>query len=103
MDAIAVLWLLTTIYLAVLVIVLAVSITLVAWYARGIADSLTKVAAGLEAVRGHTEPLGEKVALANKGLGAIAASLSSARDHLVATDSALATVVPLGEDRREVA
>jgi hypothetical protein len=92
MDAVTLLWWLTGIYLAVLVLVLAVTLLSVAFYAWRIGSTLRQIAGGLAAVQGHTEPLNAYLAATNDGLGAIAASLTSARDHLVATDGALAAL-----------
>ena len=104
MDLIAVLWWVTGIYLAVLVVALAWATVSVAFYAWRISVSLGKVAEGLAAVRGHTGPLSAHLTAANDGLGAIAGSLSSARDHLVATDRGLAVVTGGDEQpRTEVA
>lgn len=103
MDQITLLWWLTGIYLAILVVVLAIATVSVAFYAWRISVTLRKVAAGLAAVQGHTQPLGAHLAAANGGLAAIAASLSSARDHLVATDRGLALLVPDERPEREVA
>lgn len=99
MDQVTLLWWLTGIYLAVLVVVLAVATVSVAFYAWRISRSLRAVATGLSAVRDHTVPLAEKLGAANAGLGAIAGSLSSARDHLVATDAGLATLTGGGQER----
>jgi methyl-accepting chemotaxis protein len=101
MNLVAVLWVLTAIYLVVLVVALAVSVILVAFYAWRIGRSLRRIAEGLSAVQAHTAPLGSKLDAANGGLAAIARSLASTRDHLRATDQALASVV--GDERREVA
>lgn len=103
MDQIALLWWLTGIYLAILVVVLAVATVSVAFYAWRISVTLGKVADGLQAVQGHTGPLGGHLTAANEGLAAIAASLSSARDHLVATDRGLALLVPDEGPAQEVA
>ena len=103
MDQITLLWWLTGIYLAVLVVVLAIATVSVAFYAWRIGRTLAQVAAGLQAVEGHTAPLGGHLVAANEGLGAIAGSLSSARDHLVATDRGLAMLVPDERPGREVA
>ncbi len=103
MDQITLLWWLTGLYLAVLVIVLAVATVSVAFYAWRISVTLRKIATGLQAVQGHTGPLGGHLGAANAGLAAIAGSLSSARDHLVATDRGLAMLVPDEQPRREVA
>lgn len=103
MDQVTLLWWLTGIYLAVLVVVLAVATVSVAFYAWRISVTLRKVATGLQAVEGHTGPLGSHLTAANAGLGAIAGSLSSARDHLVATDRGLALLVPDEQPDREVA
>jgi hypothetical protein len=92
MDAVTVLWWLTGIYLVILVLVLAVTLLSVAFYAWRIGTTLRQIAAGLAAVQGHTEPLNGYLAATNEGLGAIAGSLTSARDHLVATDGALAAL-----------
>jgi membrane protein required for beta-lactamase induction len=101
MDQITLLWWLTGIYFAVLVVVLAVATVSVAFYAWHIARTLRAVAGGLTAVRDHTTPLADKLVAANAGLGAIAGSLSSARDHLVATDTGLAALT--GGDEKQVA
>ncbi|HEY8648037.1 MAG TPA: hypothetical protein VIM50_01575 [Candidatus Limnocylindria bacterium] len=101
MDQVTLLWWITGIYFAVLVVVLAVATVSVAFYAWRIARTLRAVAGGLTAVQGHTLPLADKLVAANAGLGAIAGSLSSARDHLVATDAGLATLT--GGDRQQVA
>ncbi len=103
MDQITLLWWLTGIYLAVLVVVLAVATVSVAFYSWRIARTLRKVAAGLQAVQGHTAPLGAHLTAANEGLAAIAGSLSSARDELVATDRGLALLVPDERPAQEVA
>jgi len=92
MVQVTLLWWLTGIYFAVLVVVLAVATVSVAFYAWRIARTLRAVAGGLTAVRDHTVPLADKLVAANAGLGAIAGSLSSARDHLVATDTGLAAL-----------
>lgn len=102
MDAVTVLWWLTGIYLLTLVLVLAVTLLSVAFYAWRIGTTLRKIAGGLAAVQGHTAPLGGYLSAANDGLGAIAASLSSARDHLVATDRALAALTE-GDQQGKVA
>ena len=103
MDQITLLWWLTGIYLAVLVVVLAIATVSVAFYAWRISVTLGKVAAGLQVVQGHTGPLGAHLTAANEGLAAIAGSLSSARDHLVATDRGLALLVPDERPSQEVA
>lgn len=99
MDPITLLWWVTGIYLLVLVAVLAVATISVAFYAVRIARTFDKIAAGLTAVRDHTVPLADKLGAANTGLGAIAASLSSARDHLVATDAGLAILTGGGTEK----
>ena len=101
MDQVTLLWWITGLYFAVLVVVLAVATVSVAFYAWRIARTLRAVAGGLTAVQGHTTPLADKLAAANAGLGAIAGSLSSARDHLVATDAGLAVLT--GSDQQQVA
>lgn len=99
MDAVTLLWWLTGIYLAVLVAVLAITTVAGAFYLWRISVTLRKIAVGLRAVQGHTAPLAGHIQAANEGLGAIARSLSSARDHLLAVDEGLAAVT--GGDRRE--
>lgn len=101
MDQVTLLWWITGLYFAVLVVVLAVATVSVAFYAWRIARTLRAVAGGLAAVQGHTAPLADKLVAANAGLGAIAGSLSSARDHLVATDAGLAVLT--GSDQQQVA
>ena len=101
MDQVTLLWWITGIYFAVLVVVLAVATVSVAFYAWRIARTLRAVAGGLTAVQGHTTPLADKLVAANAGLGAIAGSLSSARDHLAATDAGLAVLT--GGDAQQVA
>ena len=103
MDQITLLWWLTGLYLAVLVVVLAIATVSVAFYAWRISVTLRKVATGLQAVQGHTGPLSGHLTAVNAGLGAIAGSLSSARDHLVATDRGLAMLVPDERQNQEVA
>lgn len=102
MDAVTLLWWLTGIYLAVLVVVLAITTVAGAFYLWRISVTLRKIADGLQAVQGHTAPLAGHIQAANDGLGAIARSLSSARDHLVATDDGLAALTG-GDARQEVA
>lgn len=92
MDAVTLLWWLTGIYLVVLVLVIAITGLAGAFYLWRISVNLRKIADGLKDVERHTAPLASQVNAANEGLGAIARSLASARDHLVATDTALATV-----------
>jgi len=101
MDQVTLLWWLTGIFFAVLVIVLAVATVSVAFYSWRIARTLRAVASGLTAARDHTGPLADKLVAANAGLGAIAGSLSSARDHLVAPDAGLAVLT--GGDAQKVA
>ncbi len=101
MDQITLLWWVTGIYLLVLVLVLAYATITVAFYAVRISRTFRKLAGGLTAVRDHTIPLADKLVAANAGLGAIAASLSSARDHLLATDAGLAILT--GDDQEKVA
>lgn len=103
MDQITLLWWLTGIYLAVLVVVLAIATVSVAFYSWRISRTLRAVATGLQAVEGHTGPLGAHLTAANAGLAAIAGSLSSARDELVATDRGLALLVPDERPAQEVA
>lgn len=100
MDQITLLWWLTGIYMAILVIVLAIATVSVAFYAWRIARSLRGIATGLTAVRDHTAPLADKLAAANAGLGAIAGPLSSARDHLMATDAGLAVLTGSTDEQR---
>lgn len=100
MDQVTLLWWLTGIYMAILVMVLAIATVSVAFYAWRIARTLQQVAAGLSAVRDHTVPLADKLMSANAGLGAIAGSLSSARDHLMATDAGLAVLTGSGEQEQ---
>ncbi len=102
MDAVTLLWWLTGIYLAVLMLVLAVAVSSVTFYLWRTSVTLRKIADGLQAVQGHTAPLGGQIQAANDGLAAIARSLSSARDHLLATDSGLA-VLTGGDAQQEVA
>ncbi len=100
MDQITLLWVLTGIYFLVLIVVLAIATTTVAFRAWRIARSLRGVATGLSAVRDHTAPLQDKLVAANAGLAAIAGSLSSARDHLVATDAGLAVLTGPSDQQR---
>lgn len=93
------LWWLTGIYLAIVVIVLAFATVSVAFYSWRIARTLRAVATGLTAARDHTGPLADKLVAANAGLGAIAGSLSSARDHLMATDAGLAVLTGGNEEK----
>jgi hypothetical protein len=101
MDQVTLLWWITGIYLIVLVVVLAYATISVAFYAVRIHRTFKKLAAGLTAVRDHSVPLADKLSAANVGLGAIAGSLSSARDHLVATDAGLAILT--GDEQEKVA
>lgn len=101
MDQVTVLWWVTGVYLLVLVVVLAYATITVAFYAVRISRTFNRLAAGLTAVRDHTAPLADKLGAANAGLGAIAGSLSSARDHLLATDAGL--VILTGDDQEKVA
>lgn len=101
MDQITLLWWVTGIYLLVLVGVLAYATISVAFYALRASRTFDKLAGGLTAARDHTVPLSDKLTAANAGLGAIAVSLRSARDHLLATDAGLAILT--GDDQEEAA
>lgn len=73
---------LTLITVALVVIALAGYLIAIAWVLLAAKKSLAAIADGLEAVRGHTQPLGEKLATINGALSALLGTLRGADAHL---------------------
>jgi hypothetical protein len=73
---------LTLITVALVVVVLAGYLIAIAWALYQAKRSVAAIADGLEAVRGHTQPLPEKLATINGALGALLDGLRVADGHL---------------------
>jgi hypothetical protein len=84
----------TVAYAVILGLVLAATLITVLWALWGIGTVLGQINVALAQVERHTQPLASLLAPANQGLAQAATALLAARDHLAATDSHLATVVP---------
>jgi hypothetical protein len=73
---------LTLITAALVVVALAGYLIAIAWALNDARKSVKAIADGLEAVQGHTAPLGEKLTAINGGLVALLGGLKSADGHL---------------------
>ena len=73
---------LTLITAALVVLALAGYLIAIAWSLLQTRRSVAAIADGLEAVRGHTGPLGEKLVTINGALGALLGGLESADGQL---------------------
>ena len=91
----AVLMWLTIGYAVILVLVLAVSLTIIAATLWSVGTTLGQVAGGLRVVEQQTAPLAGHLNGLNGGLGAVADGLRPATEHLAVTDAHLAAA--LGE------
>jgi len=87
----------TVIYAIVLVVVLAVSLIAILYYLWSIGTTLSKISAGLGAVRQQTAPLGGHISAINGALESVRDGLGGALDDLAHTNGALGTAV--GEPR----
>lgn len=81
----------TLVYVAILVLALAVGLILIVYYLNSARASLAKIAAGLKQVNTNVEPLEKAVTTANAGLVAV-------RDNLRIVEGTLnpATPTPAG-------
>lgn len=73
---------LTLLVVALVVVGLAGYLIAIAWALNDARKSVKAIADGLEAVQGHTAPLGEKLTAINGGLVALLGGLKSADSHL---------------------
>lgn len=73
---------LTLITVALVVLALAGFLIAIAWALWQARKSVAAIADGLEAVRGHTQPLPEKLATINGALGTLLDGLRAADGHL---------------------
>ena len=73
---------LTLITVALVVLALAGYLIAIAWALLDTRKSVAAIADGLEAVRGHTAPLPEKLTTINGALGALLGGLEAADRHL---------------------
>ena len=73
---------LTLVTVALVVLALAGYLIGIAWALLGAARSVAGIADGLEAVRDHTRPLGEKLTTVNGALGALLGGLEAADRHV---------------------
>jgi hypothetical protein len=73
---------LTLLTVALVVLVLAGYLVAIAWSLGRTARHLAALADGLEAVRDHTRPLGDRLVTVNGALGALLGGLESADRHL---------------------
>ncbi len=87
-------------YVAVLVIVVAVSLIVIGRVLWSVAGSLGRIADGLLVVERQTAPLSGYVMALNDGLGQVAAALAETAEHLDVADDELAGA--MGEPRSSV-
>lgn len=87
-----VLTILSIIYAAVVVPVLAVTVSLILLILVSIDSALGKIAGGLKVVERQTAPMEGHMEAINEGLSAIAGGLRSVEGHLVAGDVSLGKV-----------
>jgi len=73
---------LTLVTVALVVVALAGYLIAIAWCLIDAKKSVAAIAFGLEAVQGHTAPLGEKLTIINGALSALLGGLRSADGHL---------------------
>ena len=73
---------LTLITVAAVVLALAGYLIAIAWALLDTRRSVAAVADGLEAVAGHTRPLGDKLTAINGALGSLLGGLESAGRHV---------------------
>ena len=73
---------LTLITVFLVVVALAGYLSAVAWALRDASLSIAAIADGLEAVQGHTVPVGEKLATINGALSALAGGFHAVDNHL---------------------
>jgi len=74
---------LTLITVALVVVALAGYLIAIAWCLIDAKKSVAAIADGLEAVKGHTAPLEEKLTIINGALSALLGGLGSADGHLL--------------------
>lgn len=92
----AILGWITLIYALVLVVVLAVTLSLILYYLWSIGTTLGTIQGGLATVRDQTAPLGGHITAINGALSSVATGFSGALDDLAAVNTALGGLV--GED-----
>ena len=73
---------LTLITVFLVVVALAGYLSAVAWALLDASSSVAAIADGLEAVQGHTVPVGEKLATVNGALSALAGGFHAIDGHL---------------------
>ena len=73
---------LTLVTVFLVVVALAGYLTAVAWALRDASRSVAAIADGLEAVQGHTAPVGEKLATIIGALSTLAGALQVVDGHL---------------------
>ena len=73
---------LTLLATALVVVALAGYLIAIAWHLHRARANVAAIADGLEAVAGHTEPLGEKLTIINGALGALLEVLARGDAHL---------------------
>jgi hypothetical protein len=73
---------LTLITVFLVVIALAGYLSAVAWALRDASHSVSAIADGLEAVQGHTLPVGDKLTTINGALATLAGALQVVDGHL---------------------
>jgi hypothetical protein len=75
---------LTLVTVFLVVVALAGYLSAVAWALRDASRSVAAIAEGLEAVQGHTVPVGDKLTTINGALTALAGGLQAVDGHLAA-------------------
>lgn len=73
---------LTLVVIAAVVLVLAGYLIAIAWALAAAKSNVRKIADGLEAIAGHTEPLGEKIGVIGGAVGRLVDGFSSVDDDL---------------------
>lgn len=83
----------TLIYIAILVVVLAVGLIMIAWRLSMTARAIGEIHKALGQAEVNTRALGESVETINGALAAVSAGLTSILGHLVRADGALGRIL----------
>ena len=97
-----VLIILSIVYAAILVPILALTVSLIILTLVSVDSALSKIADGLKVVERQTAPMEGHMEAINEGLSAIAGGFRSVEGHLVAADGSLGKVADRLGARRPV-